>query len=361
MKTRFILMVLFSVFLSMLPSYIGATNNTYAPNLSETDLKYFLTNPSLATASHFDLKDSAGNSMYSPSIVQLSDQAFKYVAVYHTPYLVNGGYRYKISISGSNDLIVWNYVGLLVDNADMPKIAPVANSTWLVMTYEQWFGESQSSTQPARVSYRLFYNGSDLINRISRQVWSSPSHVSALNGTPSIYEMHLSFYNNSYSVDGQYGFHFYNGTRDVNAVTTILKMFNTAAGVENYPSTAASYNNSLTAKGVSGNIGQRDTIITTTARYNLQEGNIGQPTASFDKWRIWLYRFGDKNAYPTGNGTFSLIQPKTSGLSTSFGNPSIAVVDRPSGNGKAIVISYTIFSEGAGVGEAGPLLYYFNL
>ncbi len=71
--------------------------------------------------------------------------------------------------------------------------------------------------------------------------------------------------------------------------------------------------------------------------------------------------FGDEPNYPTGKGTVTLIEPKTPMGSTAFGNPSVAIVDRPDEKGKAIVISYTIFAEGGKGNEIGPVLYYFNI
>ena len=338
-----------------------ALNNTRIINISESQLKYYLEHPNLATAARYKLKDSAGNSMDCMSVLQTSGQSYKYAAVYHTAYQVTGGLRFKINLAGSNDLINWTYIGILLDNADMPRIAQVTGSTWIVLTHEQWFGAGPTSASPARVSYKLFYNFNDLMLRTVRVSWTAPSYTSDLNGTPSIYEAHLAQYNGNYTVDGQYGFHFWDGSRDLNAVTTVQKLFSPSDPVVSSPSTASLYNNTLIANGVTGSIGQRDTLITTAIRYNIQEGNIGQPGASFDKWRIWLYKFGDNLNYPTGNGTWSALSPITPAGSTSFGNPSITVVDKPTGNGKSIVISYYLFSEGAKKQEAGPLIYYFNL
>jgi hypothetical protein len=251
---------------------------------------------------------------------------------------------------------------MLVDNADMPKIARVTGASWVVLVHEQWLAPEQPSGALARVQFSLFYDFDDLLNGTIRSIWLQPQYSGlGLDGTPNIYEFHLSLTNGYYDVDGQYGFHFWNGTRDVVANTTILHLFNPLGGTAQYPSTAADYNSLLMSYEVSGNIGQRDTLVTNGARYNVQEGNIGVPAGSWDKWRIWLYTFNDSYNYPTGNGTITPISPATPNRSYSFGNPSVSVVDRPSGEGKALVISYFIFTEGAGPGEAGSLLYYFDI
>ncbi|WP_313539068.1 hypothetical protein [Sphingomonas sp.] len=127
------------------------------------------------------------------------------------------------------------------------------------------------------------------------------------------------------------------------------------------PSVLDRYNLRFTSIGVTGNLGQRDMLATTSGRYLIQEGNVGTPAASWDKWRIFLYRYAEASVVPDGSGTIVPIAPQTPGGNTAFGNPSISVVDDPAGRGKAVVISYFLFSERAKNGEAGRLLYYFRL
>lgn len=335
----------------------SAFNNYKIPAISPSSVVYYLSNPRSATGARYDIKDSAGNAMHNPSVLQMTGQLHKYAAVYHTPYSVGGVGRFRINLAVSNDLLNWTYQRMLVDNADMPKIARVSGASWVVLVHEQWMASGQ-----AQVKFSLFYDFNDLLNGTIRSSWLQPQYSSfGLDGTPSIYEFHLSMTNGYYDVDGQYGFHFWDGKRDVAANTTILHLFNPLGGTAQYPSTAVDYNSLLTSYEVKGNIGQRDTLVTGDARYNVQEGNTGTPAESWGEWRIWLYTFNDSHNYPTGNGTVTPISPATPNGSQSFGNPSISVVDRPSGGGKALVISYFIFNEGAGPGEAGSLLYYYEI
>ncbi|MEO1222107.1 MAG: hypothetical protein AAFY42_12260, partial [Pseudomonadota bacterium] len=74
-----------------------------------------------------------------------------------------------------------------------------------------------------------------------------------------------------------------------------------------------------------------------------------------------LYKFGDPYNYPTGQGTMTTLSPQTPRGSRSFGNPSVAIFDRPGGGGKAMVVNYYLFNEGAGSGEAGSLIYYYHI
>jgi hypothetical protein len=165
----------------------------------------------------------------------------------------------------------------------------------------------------------------------------------------------------NYVVNGQYGFHEYDGTRDINAVTTITGLFHPSISPTSSPSVATNYNSVITTAGSAGNIGQRDTLQTTTARYNLQEGNSTSAN-NFADWGIYLYTFGDSNSYPTGTGTATKLSISTPHSSTSFGNPSISVVTRPSGTGHALFVGYEVFLQGAGdPSEAGSLVYYYNV
>lgn len=187
-----------------------------------------LENPIDATGHKYDLKDSSQNAMQSPSIIELVGQTYKYAAVYHTPYYplgLNHPPRFKINLGVSNDLLNWNYIGVLIDNASMPRIGRVRGSDWLVIAHENWIGPGLSSTAPARITYRLFNNDTDLIGQQVRASWTAPEYLNVLNGTPSFYDMHLVYRSGYFSVDGQYGFHFWDGTRDANAGSTILSMF----------------------------------------------------------------------------------------------------------------------------------------
>jgi hypothetical protein len=300
--------------------------------------------------------------MDSCSIIEMVGQQFKYAAVYHTRD--SAGF-YRVNLSQSNDLINWTFVRALLQNADMPKIVQVVGSTWLLIVHEQWQSVSSSgaSQAPCRFAYELFYDFNDLLSGTVRSTWVAPQYGTAsplLDGTPSIYNASLALSGGYYVVNGQYGFHFYDGSRDVNAVTTTYDLFSPAGTAATLPSTAATYNSVITSAGAAGSIGQRDTLQTTSARYNIQEGNL-TGVSDFSKWRIFLYTFGDSFSYPTGSGTATQLTITTPNGSTSIGNPSVNVVSSPSGSGYSLVISYFIFGEGAGTGEAGPLIYYYDL
>ncbi|MFN5082638.1 MAG: hypothetical protein ACK5WW_04910 [Brevundimonas sp.] len=335
-------------------------NTVLVPALSATNVVACLSNPAGATAATYGTHDSVGNSMDCASIVQVAGQPYKYAAVYHTADS-NGFYR--INLAGSNNLTSWTFIATLLQNASMPKVVPVSNSEWVMIVHEQWQNVSGSggSAAPCRFAYELYYNWSDLFSGTVRASWTAPQYGSTpLDGTPSVYNASMALSGGFYVVNGQYGFHFFDGTRDVNAVTTTVDLFSPAGTATTSPSTAAAYNTVITNAGAIGSIGQRDTLQTTSARYNIQEGNLSG-VSNFADWRIFLYTFGDSLSYPTGNGTVQQLTITTPNGSTSVGNPSVNVVERPNGAGNALVISYMLFAEGAGPGEAGSLIYYYNI
>ncbi|WP_313539065.1 hypothetical protein [Sphingomonas sp.] len=164
------------------------------PNVSQAQLQYFLRYPRLATAARYGLRDDIGKIMDGLSIVQLSGQPYRYAAVYHTAYPAGGGaLRFQVNVAGSNDLLRWRFLRLLADNASMPRVATVRGSSRIVVAHEQWLGRGPGSTSPQRQSYRLFYSGADLINRVVRSVWVQPSFFTALNGTPSFSDLRQDF------------------------------------------------------------------------------------------------------------------------------------------------------------------------
>lgn len=337
------------------------TNTSITPAISSSNVTSYCSNVSGATAYRFGVVDSAGHEFHSPSIIEMVGQSHKYAAVYHSSV---SGY-FSVNLAVSNDLINWTFLRTLINNASMPKMVQVAGAAWILVMHENWMttDSSGASAGPCRIGYELFYDLNDLLAGTIRSTWIAPQFsADDHDGTPSIYNASLALSGGYYVVNGQYGFHSLSGgnVRDINSVTTTTDLFSPAGTVSTLPSSATTYNSLLTTAGAAGSIGQRDTLQTTTARYNLQEGNL--TTANdFGDWRIWLYTFGDSHSYPTGVGTASQLSITTPGGSTSFGNPSVNVVNSPSGSGTSLVVSYMVFTEGAAAGEAGSLVYYYDL
>ena len=336
-------------------------NQTNVIFISSSTLTNILSSPESAAASAYDAMDNQGNYMTCVKVIDLVGQSAKYAAVYYSPYAVTGGYRYKINLATSSDLIHWTFVRMLVDNADMPDIKTVSNGSWLILAHEQWIngGANGPSTAPCQVGFELFYDSTDLLNGTISASWVAPSYVSTLNGTPNIYDAHLTLYNGYWAADLVIGFHYWTGSQDADGYATVRKFALPQGGTKWNPSAASGYNLDLTNAGVH-DIGLRDNFSTSNGTYNVQEGNLGTPGGTWDEWRIFLYTYGDTNVWPTGSGTVQQLSPQTPNGSYSFGGPRVSIVNSPSGVGNAMFVSYFIFSQGAGTGEAGNLIYYYN-
>ena len=343
--------------------------------MNRNQLINIISRPITATRATYSIKDSAGNPMQCISVIELKNSEYAYAAVYHTPHKVGEDkYYYKVHLSASNDLVSWAYQGVLVNNADMPEIKRIEGHDWIVLVHEQWKNTNAgASTNPCHVGFKLFYDDATLLSCQHNSSWEAPLFVSDLNGTPNIYElsMHQDDSPEKYwYVKGAIGFHFWNTNsspnRDMVGTAAVDNLFNPNPNNPPswQPSEASDYNEQFINAGVTGNIGQRASLSLSDGRINLQEGNLGIPQDSWDKWRIFLYEYNDLIPWPSGDGEVLQVSPQTPDESTSFGNPRISLVKSPNDPARqCVVISYFLFGEGVkeGSGEAGGLLYYLDL
>lgn len=143
----------------------------------------------------------------------------------------------------------------------------------------------------------------------------------------------------------------------------LLTIQNALGSVTGFPASAqwtasinAAYNAALTAAGATGNIGGRCFVEFAGDRWNIQEGNIQGPPivpTNFRDWRVWLYRYADASV--------KMLAVRTHGGSVSFGNPSAVIVPSPKDGQACMCVTYFVFGEGAGPGEAGSLLFFTPL
>ena len=84
-----------------------------------------------------------------------------------------------------------------------------------------------------------------------------------------------------------------------------------------------------------------------TESFDIHEAQLTR--GDFGAWRPYLFTEKTK--------TVELISVRTHGGSISIGNPSFTNLIAPSGR-PAILVGNFIFSQGAGINEAGELLFY---
>jgi len=113
----------------------------------------------------------------------------------------------------------------------------------------------------------------------------------------------------------------------------------------------SSYNQKLISMDVRGHIGDRDYGEIFGKDYALQEANLVEPSPSINwsAWRIFLYDYSTNN--------FTMLNIKTHKDSVSFGNATFTFLTSPNDK-KCIVVTYFLFSQGAGIDEAGELIFY---
>ena len=347
----------------------------------------------------FSLHDSKGNSMDALHIIQSMNSNINigsnsgkniYYGVYHT----YNGSMFNIHLSQSTDLMNWDYITTLLTNADMPYLyyyyTNGNNVSGIIMLHEQWM--NADSSKPSRLGFKLYNTEEDLLNGDYSQSFIASLTVGCdtnLEGTPNVY--FVESFEDSTSSDGSsnyyyniyVGFHYNDGVTglDRNGFG-ILKYFGATDSSlltwttfdENVFNTQFSDYYPVT----NGNIGQRAAFLYNNSKnYMIIEGNVGIGTAAWQDWKLWLWvskhvntscNF-DNQRFLTStkmDGNFYLIDMLTPQNSTSFANPAVAIVDCPTNGQKVnngetyqcIVGTYFVFSEGAGTGEAGSMLFY---
>ena len=287
----------------------------------------------------FDAKDNFGVGLDTIKIIENPNGG--YLGVYH--HLLSG--EFQVRLGTSTNLLNWVYRRTLAANASQPTIAFHTASGGFYLVYEQWMGPGSTGACHLKVNHYPSVN--DLLNSTPTTIFVVPHssfNPSNLEGTPNVY---------SISPDGntlEIGFHYFNSiiSKDRTARGTLTGFFSESPVWTTHIETA--YNNKLIAKGVNGNLGDRDYGFLGGKEINIQEGQLVQ--FDFGSWRSYLYDYEKAD--------FQLLDVKTPKGSTAFGNPTFTVLTLP-GGGQGIVGTYFIFREGAAAGEAGQLIFYHEL
>ena len=98
--------------------------------------------------------------------------------------------------------------------------------------------------------------------------------------------------------------------------------------------------------GAAGHIGDRDAIAFMGNRFLVIEGQLALDDPG--SWRTFLY--------DDTTGSAHRLRIRTHGGTPNAGNPTVSRVEIDGRS--AILVTVFLFSEGAGPGEAGELIYY---
>ncbi|MFA6701337.1 MAG: hypothetical protein WCR12_01030 [Dysgonamonadaceae bacterium] len=273
----------------------------------------------------FGLKDNRNITMDVLRIVK-ADEKFTYLGVSHS--MVNDG-RFKLYLSGSNDLKSWTYITELGDRAHQGDIEKWGNG-YLV-------ANEQDVIQGSNNVQLRFYNSYDdlIINNPSYDKSITRTFAPTAEGTPDIRKIEGNTPSNSYIL---LGFHYYENIIHDQQAFGIIQNFSEWKAWKDIIS-----NNNIQNMGFKGNIGAR-TSFRRDGDYILIEAQYIQ-----HDWSSWRILFG--------NGLFYYqLNPNTNLGSTSFANPGIAQIDQ----NRFIVTSF-MPSQGNMVGETGELLYTIQL
>jgi hypothetical protein len=293
----------------------------------------------------YDTRDTAGLPVETIKIVQLGKKS--YLGVYH----VNIGRQFSVRVARSADLVHWTFIRTLASDASQPTIAALPGGAFLVGIEKE-----QRRLLPVRLSHVefLYYPSLQaLFTAAPTQHFRVPNTLSALHeGTPSISTVSVGTPStgilglfaapplSTSSID--IGFHYYDPVLGIDRNAT-----GRVSGFLRYTSLDATTLNNLLFPLVHGNIGDRDRVVFDGYPFTLIEAEA--TPRQFASFRVFLW---DETA-----GTITPLAPRTAHGSRAFGNPKATVVTDPAGH-RALAISMYLFSEAAGAGETGPLVYY---
>eukprot|EP00039_Didymoeca_costata_P003364 m.67169 g.67169 ORF g.67169 m.67169 type:complete len:394 (-) comp11867_c0_seq4:59-1240(-) len=298
----------------------------------------------------YGAKDNHGTSLDCLRIISTTvTGVVRYLGVYH--HMRKDIKKYQIHLAQSFDLMQWEFLRVLVTNADMPSFGVDVRTGWILLVYEDFI--SGSGLVPCSIGIRLYKGVHKLIAGDSAVKYVAPNTFSKIEGTPNVYSY------DSLRGYASIGFHFFNETLKRDEVAW--------ANLTNFPEVATwntvlddAHNLALTRIGATGNIGARSVLSTQeNGQVVICEGNIQGPPlhkTKWDQWRVWLLRRNSSKVF-----SVTKINLKTHLGSQGVGNPFVAIVPNPdkteSGIQRVLFVSYFLFGEGAKKGESGQLIF----
>ena len=297
-----------------------------------------------ATGYRYNATDNQGYGLDTIKIIQISERAYLGVHHYNMSHLYpESGIENVVRLTNSTDLLNWNFVKTLEQNASQPTIAKAPNGAYIIA-----FEKEENTSSHLKLHY--YSNLSALIRGPPSFTIDIPRNLSEKHeGTPNFYNITVI----QNTMKACIGFHYDNTTANADEVGIglLTVQLNNPTNWTWHPKPQKEYNVKLREEwNVKGNIGDRDYGQIFGKNFTLQEGNLEprSPT-NYSTWRVFLYNHLINN--------FTLLNIKTHKRSTSFGNPTFTFLKSPNGN-DCVVVTCFLFSEGAESGEAGELIFY---
>jgi hypothetical protein len=275
-----------------------------------------------ATAYRYQVTDDRGRSMDAADVIWIPEQR-EFAAVYHTFSHVTG--QFEVHLATSPDVLSWTWRTTLAARASQATIEPASDGGY-VIAWEQ-------SPDPIHLVLTLFTRWSDVLAATpARRIAVPRTTPGCAEGTPSIEA--------ASSRRVSLSFHYQAGcARDRQAVgATDWKGWRA--------STRPQLDRALIRAGAAGHIGDRDSVELQGHRLMLIEGQLA--LADPATWRTFLF--------DAETGSAERLRIRTHGGTPNAGNPTVSRVTI--GGRTAILVTVFLFSEGAGTGEPGELIYY---
>jgi hypothetical protein len=289
-----------------------------------------------AARSVFKLRDSTGMPMETLKVVSYPQG---YLGVYHH-HTAKG---FVVRVATSTNLRIWHFWSQLEVNASQPTLAPVNGGGYLLAVE----ADNGGSTGQGRrwVRFRYYLSLQNLLLGRSARSFDAPHTLAApgrgAEGTPNIYSVALKPDIAHSRI--QVGFHYLVRGVDREARGTLVN-FSTWTARKDGALDAA-----LDRAGLHGKHGDRDAVALVANRtFTVVEAQNG----SDNTWRIELFDPASGSLWP--------LKIKTPGGSKSFANPTIMRTTLPNGE-LGVVMTCYLPMPGAAAGEAGELLYFFQI
>ena len=292
-----------------------------------------ITDAAGATAVRYGLHDDRGVSMDTVKVAEHPGGG--YLAVYHSRS--GRGRAFRVYLATSSDLLTWRQRAVLDRDASQPMLTALAGGGFLLAV------EAGGAGRPAWVRLSHFPDAGSLLAARPARTFDAPHTLvppdRLAEGTPHIAAAAADLS----TVD--VGFHYHrDGIVDRQGRGRLTGFRSWQAAADPVADKA------IEAFDVRGNIGGRDDAEWNGTRVTLIEGQLRR--GDWGSWRIFRY--------DRASGTAQPVPIRTHRGSVAFGNPKITVLRAPSGR-TALLATMFVFAEGAGLGEAGPLLYYREL
>lgn len=326
---------------TLTPIVVSATPSpSAAPPLDPmAAMAALITDVTAADAYRYGLRDSAGSSMDTLKVIP--NPAGGYLGVYHT--LIGGAFHVKLATS--SDLLTWAYRIDLDTHASQPTLAATSDGGYLLV--EEADNNGLVATSATWLRFRHYATLAQLVAAAPDRTFDAPhtlvSTTGGAEGTPNVYSASLSPDLSHSVID--IGFHYFKDAvvdRQARGQLVNFSAWSTR--------TEPQIDSAITAFGVAGNIGDRDSVVFDGAELHIHEGQLTK--GDWSSWRVFLYNPATARAVP--------ISVRTDKGSVSFANPSNSIVPGPTG-GRVLVVTLFLPLSGSASGEAGELLYFRQL